>query len=94
MSRAPAQFVANWNTVSQFWERTGEYHRDEIAEIKAILRLEMGPDGAPYGQQYKGWTPMSQDERIAAWSATFAELAAQVRRDLERSKRIRMEMTK
>lgn len=97
MARVTKQFVDDFELVTSTWMRRGEHTPDEIQALRARLRVELSPGpGLPVplinGEPVKGWRQLDYDERVQCYTDIFADWADAIRRDIERSARIRAEV--
>lgn len=97
MARVSKRFAEDYELVTQTWIKRGDHTEAEMAKLKDALRVELSPgDGLPHpvinGWRVEGWRPLSQEQRIEAYTKAFADWAAEIRRDEANSARIREEV--
>jgi hypothetical protein len=97
MARVSPQFSADFELVTTTWIQRREHTKEEIDHLRQCLRVELSPGpGMPHpvvgGVRVKGWVPRDHAQRVQCYSDTFAGWADSMRRDAERSERIRAEM--
>lgn len=96
MARVSKEFKADFDLVTQTWVKHGEHTQAEMDKLREVLRVELSPGpGLPHprinGEYVKGWRPLSQEQRVEAYTKAFADWAAEIRRDEARSARIKAE---
>jgi hypothetical protein len=98
MARVSRQFAADFELVTQTYVARREMTQDEAETMRERVRVELSPGpGLPAprdsdGNIFEGWSPMTHEERIAAYTETFSRLAGEIRSDIARSERIRAEV--
>lgn len=97
MARVSRQFAEDFDLVTQTYIRYRDMTKDEAEKMRERIRVELSPGpGLPAprdsdGNVFEGWSPSTQEERIAAYTETFSRLAGEIRSDLARSERIKAE---